>query len=115
KADVAFTPLAMPGLSGPCYIAVVVGMAATAQQREHIVISHVLIAIGLGITAMNSYVLLRASSKLPGLLGATGMNAVARIMGFLLVCIGVQFIINGVLDVARLARSQVTAMLAVLH
>jgi multiple antibiotic resistance protein len=25
---------------------------------------------------------------------------VARIMGFLLICIGVQFIINGVLDIA---------------
>jgi small neutral amino acid transporter SnatA (MarC family) len=34
------------------------------------------------------------------------MNAMARIMGFLLICIGVQFIINGVLDVARVAQSQ---------
>lgn len=115
KADVSFTPLAMPGLSGPGSIAVVIGMSATAQQSEHIVVSHMLIAIGVGITAVICYIVLRASSKLTGLLGATGMNAVARIMGFLLICIGVQFIINGVLDVARLARQPITAMLAVLH
>jgi small neutral amino acid transporter SnatA (MarC family) len=27
------------------------------------------------------------------------MNAIARLMGFLLVCIGVQFVINGIGDV----------------
>lgn len=105
KADISFTPLAMPGLSGPGSIAVVIGLSATAQQSEHIVVSHMLIAIGVGITAVLCYAVLKAANKLTGLLGATGMNAVARIMGFLLVCIGVQFIINGVLDVVRLARA----------
>jgi multiple antibiotic resistance protein len=33
-------------------------------------------------------------------LGATGMNAISRIMGFLMICIGVQFVINGVLAIA---------------
>jgi small neutral amino acid transporter SnatA (MarC family) len=29
------------------------------------------------------------------------MNAMARIMGFLLICIGIQFVINGVLGVVH--------------
>jgi small neutral amino acid transporter SnatA (MarC family) len=29
------------------------------------------------------------------------MNAMARIMGFLLICIGIQFVINGVLGVVK--------------
>jgi multiple antibiotic resistance protein len=33
------------------------------------------------------------------------MNAIARIMGFLLVCIGVQFVINGVLDIVAATRA----------
>ena len=41
----------------------------------------------------------------PHISGPSGMNAMARIMGFLLICIGVQFMINGVLDVVRLARA----------
>ena len=105
KADVSFTPLAMPGLSGPGSIAVVIGMSATAQQSDHIVVGHILIAIGVAIVGVISYWVLKAATRLSRVLGVAGMNAMARIMGFLLICIGVQFIINGVLDVAKVARA----------
>jgi len=100
KADVSFTPLAMPSLSGPGSIAVVIGMSTTAQTSGHIVLGHVLVAIGIAITAVISYIVLRAATKLDKVLGAVGMNAMARIMGFLLICIGTQFVINGVKGVA---------------
>jgi multiple antibiotic resistance protein len=45
---------------------------------------------------------LRAATRLDRVLGQTGMNAMARIMGFLLICIGIQFVINGVLGVREL-------------
>ena len=105
KADVSFTPLAMPGLSGPGSIAVVIGMSATVQESQHIVVGHILIAIGVAIVGVISYWVLKAATRLSRVLGVAGMNAMARIMGFLLICIGVQFMINGVLDVARLARA----------
>jgi len=34
------------------------------------------------------------------LIGANGMNALTKFMGFLLLCIGVQFIVNGVVNIA---------------
>jgi multiple antibiotic resistance protein len=105
KADVSFTPLAMPGLSGPGSIAVVIGMSATVQESQHIVVGHILIAIGVAIVGVISYWVLKAATRLSRVLGVAGMNAMARIMGFLLICIGVQFIINGVLDVAKVARA----------
>jgi multiple antibiotic resistance protein len=108
KADVSFTPLAMPGLSGPGSIAVVIGLSASAQQTEHIVVGHVLIALGIAVVGVISYITLRAATRLSKVLGIAGMNAMARIMGFLLICIGVQFMINGVLDVVRLARAITT-------
>src|SRR5690606_35569421 len=43
KPDISFTPLAMPSLSGPGSIAVVIGIASTAQAGEHVVINHVLV------------------------------------------------------------------------
>ena len=64
-------------------------------------VGHILIAIGIAIIGVISYITLEAATKLSKVLGVAGMNAMARIMGFLLICIGVQFIINGVLDVAR--------------
>ena len=99
KQDISFTPLAMPGLSGPGSIAVVIGIASTAQKGEHVILDHVLVAIGIAITAFISYLVLKAATRLHNLLGATGMNAVSRIMGFLMICIGVQFCINGVLAI----------------
>ena len=100
KQDVSFTPLAMPGLSGPGSIAVVIGVSSTLQQGERVLIAHALVVVGIAITALISYFVLRASTRLNALLGATGINAVSRIMGFLLICIGVQFVINGVLEIA---------------
>jgi multiple antibiotic resistance protein len=108
KQDVSFTPLAMPSLSGPGSIAVVIGVSTTAQQSEHVIVNHILVAIGIAITAFISYIVLRAATRLDRLLGATGMNAVARIMGFLLICIGVQFVINGVLEIGSLLSQRST-------
>ncbi len=53
KADISFTPLAMPSLSGPGSIAVVIGMSTTVQMSEHIVVGYVLVAIGIAITALD--------------------------------------------------------------
>jgi multiple antibiotic resistance protein len=105
KDDVSFTPLAMPSLSGPGSIAVVIGVSSTVQKSDHVVLDYVLVAIGIAITALISYIVLRAATRLDRVLGATGMNAVARLMGFLLICIGVQFVINGVLEIARPAAA----------
>jgi multiple antibiotic resistance protein len=102
KSDISFTPLAMPSLSGPGSIAVVIGMSTNVQESEHVVVGYILIAIGVAITALISYVVLRAATRLDRVLGQTGMNAMARIMGFLLICIGIQFVINGVLGVREL-------------
>jgi multiple antibiotic resistance protein len=44
---------------------------------------------------------LRGATQLARILGTNGVNAVSRIMGFLLICIGVQFVINGVLAIVH--------------
>ena len=45
--------------------------------------------------AVISWFVLRAAEKFNRVLGATGMVALTRLMGFLMICIGVQFIIDG--------------------
>ena len=93
--DVAFTPLAMPMLSGPGSIAVTIGMATEADG----VGENLAIVVGIGLVALVSWLVLRASARVVRALGATGMNAMGRIMGFLLICIGVQFIVDGTHDI----------------
>jgi multiple antibiotic resistance protein len=107
KQDLSFTPLAMPGLSGPGSIAVVVGLSSTLRTGRgyELVLDYLAVAVGIAITAVISWLVLRASGRMHRRLGANGINAMSRVMGFLLICIGVQFVINGVLDIMAQAAS----------
>jgi multiple antibiotic resistance protein len=94
--DIAFSPLAMPMLSGPGSIAVTLGLTSLAKTW----IDYVAIALGIGIVALIAYATLRLSDSIVAMIGRSGMNALTKVMGFLLLCIGIQFIVNGVLGIA---------------
>lgn len=100
KMDISFTPLAMPGLSGPGSIALVITMSTTVQESGELStpMTYLVISIGIIVTAAIIWLCLRAAGLLNRWLGANGIAAISRIMGFLMVCIGVQFAINGVRD-----------------
>jgi multiple antibiotic resistance protein len=49
-----------------------------------------------GLTAVFCYFVLRGATRLSKYLGPSGMSGMTGIMGFPVVCIGVQFVINGV-------------------
>jgi multiple antibiotic resistance protein len=94
--DIAFSPLAMPMLSGPGSIAVTLGLTSLAKTW----IDYVAIAVGIVVVAVIAYATLRVSGSIVAVIGRTGMNALTKVMGFLLLCIGIQFIVNGVLGIA---------------
>ena len=97
RHDIAFTPLAMPGLSGPGTFAVVMSLSSQASARAgwDRVAQFAGVATAILAIALISWFVLRAAEKFNRLLGATGMVALTRLMGFLMICIGVQFIIDG--------------------
>ena len=103
KPDIAFTPLAMPGLSGPGTFAVIMSLSSQASAREGFdkVIDFLGVLTGITIVALVSWLVLRAAEKLQHVLGTTGMIAMARLMGFLMICIGVQFLIDGMSAILR--------------
>lgn len=96
KDDISFTPLAMPSMSGPGAIAVTIGLATQTQG----VLDFSAIIVGIFIVTIICWLVLRASTRVVDFLGTNGMNALCRIMGFLLLCVGIQFIVNGVIGVA---------------
>ena len=96
KVDISFSPLAMPMLSGPGSIAVTLGFTSLASG----VLDYVAIILGICSVAMISYIVLRLSGKIVRLIGPVDLNAMNKIMGFLIMCIGVQFVVNGVLGIA---------------
>jgi multiple antibiotic resistance protein len=97
RHDIAFTPLAMPGLSGPGTFAVVMSLSSQASARHgwDRVADFLGVATGILVVALISWFVLRGAEKFHRILGATGMVALTRLTGFLMICIGVQFIING--------------------
>jgi len=97
KYDIAFTPLAMPGLSGPGSFAVVMSLSSQASARPGWdgLAAFLGVATGILIVALLSWFTLRGAERFQRVMGATGMVAMTRLMGFLMICIGVQFIING--------------------
>jgi len=96
KVDISFSPLAMPMLSGPGSIAVTIGFTSLATGW----VEYLAIIAGIVCVAFVTYIVLRLSGKIAGLIGPVGLNAMTKIMGFLIMCIGVQFVVNGVLAIA---------------
>ncbi len=92
KKDISFTPLAMPSLSGPGAIAVTIGLTSQVQHW----LDYVAIICGIFVVCLFCFVVLRSASKIVAFMGANGMNAMTKIMGFLLLCVGVQFVVNGI-------------------
>ena len=100
KLDISFSPLAMPSLSGPGSIAVVITMSSSFNGQHGInkVLAFSAVVLAIIITAIVSWLVLRGAGVLRRYLGLNGVDALSKVMGFLLICIGIQFMINGVRD-----------------
>jgi multiple antibiotic resistance protein len=94
KGDISFSPLAMPMLSGPGSIAVTLGFSSLATGWA----DYIAITGGIIVMAVLTYAVLRLAGRSVKLIGPVGVNAMTKIMGFLTMCVGVQFVVNGVLD-----------------
>ncbi|MBK8556769.1 MAG: NAAT family transporter [Lewinellaceae bacterium] len=100
NSDVAFSPMAMPMLSGPgsiSYLITMYGQHSSWMERSMIFAA----ILATGVLVWGS---LRLAPNLFKLLGAGGLNAIARIMGFLVIAIGVQFIVEGMLHLIQVTQ-----------
>lgn len=90
KDDISFVPLAMPMLSGPGSMAVCIGLIRPSYPDKAFTL------LGFVLVALASFVILVSSLRLTRLLGRPGMAALARIMGFITLAIGVNFFASAV-------------------
>lgn len=106
KGEIAFTPLAMPSLAGPGSLSVVITAASQIKDRnpQDYELVYIGVIIGLLIVVALTFVLLRAAGFLARLLGSSGLDAMTRIFGFLLIAIGMQFLLTGISDFYGLGR-----------
>jgi multiple antibiotic resistance protein len=95
----AFFPLALPGITGPGTIAVVIGIST--EIRELAGLPSEVMAYAGTLSAMLAVCLLellvlRSARAVAARMGPNGIEVMTRLMGFLLICVGVQFIASGV-------------------
>jgi multiple antibiotic resistance protein len=97
KQDVSFSPMALPLVAGPGAIGVVIALAARypgISDRAFIVASGAAIAIIVSLV-------LRFGTPIIRRIGPTGIGALTRVVGFLILAIGVELVVHGILAITN--------------
>src|SRR5450432_4215124 len=97
KTDISLTPMAMPMLSGPGSIGVVMGLAATADSMT----TYMGMVIGIAALALSVYLFLRLGGPLVARLGPGAVAGITRIFGFLIFVVAVQLVWDGAADFGK--------------
>jgi multiple antibiotic resistance protein len=93
----AFYPLTLPLTVGPGSISVAVTLGANAAHSHALHPLTILAAlIGCMLIALSVFLCYGFADRLARILGGTAMTVIVQLSSFLLVCIGVQIIWNGV-------------------
>lgn len=94
---IALTPLAMPMLAGPGSISLLIAFYQEHNSTEEIIYS----SLSILTVSIVIFLILRSAHYLAKILGASGIVAVSRIVGFLTISIGIQYIISAILAIIR--------------
>jgi multiple antibiotic resistance protein len=93
----AFYPFTLPLTVGPGSISVAVTLGANAVHHHGLSIVTIVVAlVGSLLIALSIFLCYGFSDRLARMLGPTAMTVIMQLMSFLLVCIGVQILWNGV-------------------
>jgi len=99
----AFYPLTLPLTVGPGSIAVAVTLGANNQRQAYPWMAQIISAfLGPLIIAISIYICFRSADRLEKLLGPTGMSVFLRLSSFIVLCIGIQVLWNGIAALAHL-------------
>jgi MarC family membrane protein len=97
RNSIALTPLAMPMLAGPGSISLLIAFYQEHNTTNEIIFS----SLAILIVSVLIFIVLRSAHYLAKILGASGIVAISRIIGFLTIAIGIQYIISSVLSIVR--------------
>jgi multiple antibiotic resistance protein len=90
RSEISLTPLALPMLAGPGTIS----MLITFNERYTDTFSILSVLSAVFFTVIVIYSILKSSHFIVKSLGASGINALSRIIGFVVIAIGVEMIMG---------------------
>ncbi len=90
RSEISLTPLAIPMLAGPGTISLLISYQQTySKLSQQLFIIGAILCVSVGI-----YFILKGAHYIVKLMGASGINALSRIIGFIVIAIGVQYILS---------------------
>ncbi len=92
KEDVSIIPLAIPMLAGPGAMTAAIVLMSTTQS----VIDSITILAAIITVCLVSYIILSRADVIDKVLGKTSRTVIDKIMGLIVLVVGVQFIVNGI-------------------
>lgn len=95
RNDIALTPLAMPMLAGPGSMSLLIAM----YEEQPEIYQKITTCIAILCVAFTIFLVLRSAHYLSRILGASGIVAISRIIGFIVVAIGIQYISSSVVNI----------------
>ncbi|SFD74053.1 MarC family NAAT transporter [Flavobacterium phragmitis] len=97
RNDIALTPLAIPMLAGPGSMSLLIAFYQEHHELNEVIISTLaIIAIAVAIFAI-----LKSAHYLARILGASGIVAISRIVGFIVISIGIQYIVSAIVNIIK--------------
>ena len=97
RNDIALTPLAIPMLAGPGSISLLIAFYQEHNSTQEIILS----TLAILAIAVTIFVLLRIAHYLAKILGASGIVAISRIVGFIVIAIGIQYIVSAIINIIK--------------
>ena len=97
RNDIALTPLAIPMLAGPGSISLLIAFYQEHHSTNEIIISTLAI---LGVS-FSIFLILKSAHYLAKILGAAGIVAISRIVGFIVIAIGIQYIVSAIVSIIK--------------
>ena len=98
RNDIALSPLAIPMLAGPGSMSLLIAM-----YQEHSEISQkITTCLAILAVAFCIFLILKSAHYLSRILGSSGIVAISRVIGFIVIAIGIQYISNGVVYIFKI-------------
>lgn len=95
RSDISLTPLAIPMLAGPGSLSLLI-----SYNQEYVGWNnHLIILLSIVVVTVLVFILLMSSQLIVRSLGASGINALSRIIGFIVIAIGIEYVLSTIITI----------------
>jgi MarC family membrane protein len=97
RNDISLTPLAIPMLAGPGSMSLLIAF----YQEHHTTSDIIFSSLAIFSVSIVIFIILRSAHYLANILGPSGIVAISRVVGFIVIAIGIQYIVSAIINIVK--------------